>query len=74
MRQNTLKSSFLLVLAAFIWGVAFVAQSVGMDYVGPFTFTGARYLIGGLVLIPSLDMAMMGIKAKPRKKKSFGSV
>ena len=49
MRQNTLKSSFLLVLAAFIWGVAFVAQSVGMDYVGPFTFIGARYLIGGLV-------------------------
>lgn len=47
MRQNTLKSSFLLVLAAFIWGVAFVAQSVGMDYVGPFTFIGARYLIVG---------------------------
>ena len=54
MRQNTMKSSFLLVLAAFIWGVAFVAQSVGMDYVGPFTFTGARYLIGGLVLIPCI--------------------
>ena len=54
MRQNTMKSSFLLVLAAFIWGVAFVAQSVGMDYVGPFTFIGARYLIGGLVLIPCM--------------------
>ena len=54
MRQNTMKSSFLLVLAAFIWGVAFVAQSVGMDYVGPFTFIGARYLIGGLVLIPCI--------------------
>ena len=44
----------MLVLTAFIWGVAFVAQSVGMDYVGPYTFNGARFLIGGLVLIPCI--------------------
>jgi NDP-sugar pyrophosphorylase family protein len=31
--------------------VAFVAQSVGMDYVGPFTFNGTRCIIGGIVLI-----------------------
>ena len=54
MRQNTLKSSFLLVLAAFIWGVAFVAQSVGMDYVGPFAFLFTRSVLGGLVLIPCI--------------------
>lgn len=50
--QTSLKSSFLLFLAALIWGVAFVAQSVGMDYMGPCTFNGARFLIGGTVLLP----------------------
>ena len=42
----------LLLLAAVIWGSAFVAQSVGMEFVGPFTFTFSRSIIGGLVLIP----------------------
>ena len=52
MKKTELGSVALLFLAAFIWGVAFVAQSVGMDYVGPFTFNGCRFLIGGLVLTP----------------------
>ena len=47
-----LKNSLILLLTATIWGVAFVAQSVGMDYVGPFTFLCARSVIGGLVLLP----------------------
>lgn len=42
----------LLLLAAFIWGSAFVAQSVGMDFVGPFTFSTVRSIIGSLVLVP----------------------
>ena len=42
----------MLLLTAFIWGTAFVAQSVGMDYTGPFTFNFARYIVGSLVLIP----------------------
>lgn len=52
MKKTTLKSSFLLFLAAFIWGVAFVAQSVGMDYMGPYSFNGARFLLGSIVLMP----------------------
>ena len=52
MKQNTLRHSLLLLLTAAIWGFAFVAQSVGMDYVQPFTFTAARSLIGGIVLLP----------------------
>lgn len=52
MKKFSLKSSLLLFLAAFIWGVAFVAQSVGMDYMGPLTFNGARFLMGALVLFP----------------------
>lgn len=47
MKKNTLRHSLLLLLTAAIWGFAFVAQSVGMDYVQPFTFTAARSLIGG---------------------------
>lgn len=48
------KNVMVLLLAAFIWGVAFVAQSVGMDYVEPFTFNGIRCLIGSLVLLPCI--------------------
>lgn len=44
----------MLMLTALIWGAAFVAQSVSMDYVGPFTFNAARFFIGGLVLIPCM--------------------
>lgn len=44
----------MLLLTALIWGTAFVAQSVGMDYVGPFTFNAVRSLIGGVFLIPCM--------------------
>lgn len=47
-----MKNNILLALTALIWGCAFVAQSVGMDYVGPFTFNMARFLIGAIVLLP----------------------
>lgn len=47
-----LKNGLLLLLTATIWGVAFVAQSVGMDYMGPMTFNCVRCLMGGLVLLP----------------------
>lgn len=56
MKSAQIKSSLMLTLTAFIWGVAFVAQSVGMDYVGPFTFNSVRAFIGGLVLLPMLPL------------------
>ena len=52
MKEGRLKGNVLLLITATIWGVAFVAQSVGMDYVGPFTFNAVRFLIGGIILIP----------------------
>ncbi len=52
MNKFTLRQSLLLLLTATIWGVAFVAQSVGMDYVQPFTFNAVRNLIGAAVLVP----------------------
>lgn len=51
-KKNSLFGSAQLFLAAIIWGVAFVAQRVGMDYVEPFTFNGIRNIIGALVLVP----------------------
>lgn len=47
-------SSAMLVMTALIWGIAFVAQSEGMNYVGGFTFNACRFLIGGVVLIPCI--------------------
>lgn len=52
MKTGQMRNSLLLLLTAFIWGVAFVAQSVGGDAVGCFTFNGVRSLIGAVVLIP----------------------
>jgi drug/metabolite transporter (DMT)-like permease len=49
-----LRSDLILILAAIIWGFAFVAQRVGMEFVGPFTFNGVRFTLGTLVLVPFL--------------------
>jgi drug/metabolite transporter (DMT)-like permease len=46
------RSDSLLMLAAIIWGSAFVAQRVGMSYVGPLTFNGVRFALGAIVLLP----------------------
>lgn len=54
MKAKRIRSSLMLVLTSLIWGAAFVAQSVGMDYVGPFTFNAARFIVGGIVLIPCI--------------------
>lgn len=50
--MNKFRNSSFLLLTSIIWGLAFIAQSVGMDYIKPFTFNGIRSLIGGVVLIP----------------------
>ena len=52
MTRNELKGNLILLLTALIWGCAFVAQSVSMDYIGPFTFQSIRSLIGSIVLVP----------------------
>ena len=57
MKGVTAKSDALLLTTAIIWGFAFVAQRVGMDYVGPFTFNGIRFAVGSLSLLPLLLMS-----------------
>lgn len=52
MNRTIIRNSFLLFLTALIWGTAFVTQAKGMESMGPFTFTAARSLLGGLVLLP----------------------
>ena len=64
----------MLILTALIWGSAFVAQSIGMDYVGPFTFTAVRNIIGGSVLLPCIALINRGKNtaaqpARPRDRK-----
>ncbi len=63
--KQQIKSSLILLLTATIWGVAFVAQSVGMEYIGPFTFNAIRCVLGGLVLIPVILVL--------KKKKEIGA-
>ena len=46
------RGTILLLLTAMIWGAAFVAQSEGMKYVGPFTMQATRFLLAALVLLP----------------------
>jgi drug/metabolite transporter (DMT)-like permease len=52
MNSKSLKSALLLLIAAAIWGFAFVAQRVGIKFVGSFTFNGVRFALGSLSLIP----------------------
>lgn len=51
MKVNRVRQNVLPVLAALIWGTAFVAQSIGADYVGPFTFNAARSIIAFFFLL-----------------------
>ena len=50
--MKKLRGNLMLLLTALIWGSAFVAQTVGMDHVGPFTFNCVRMFLGALVLLP----------------------
>lgn len=50
--KTKIKATILLFLTAMIWGFAFVAQRVGAEYVGAFTFNGVRFFLGTLSLIP----------------------
>jgi len=54
------KGNLMLLITAFIWGTAFVAQSEGMNYVGPFTYCASRNILGALVLIPVILLFRYG--------------
>lgn len=52
MTKTQLKANILLLLTAAIWGLAFVAQKVGAEHVGAFTYNGIRFALGSISLIP----------------------
>lgn len=52
MEKGNFKSNIVLLLAAAIWGFAFVAQRKGAEYLGPYTFNALRFGIGALSLLP----------------------
>ena len=65
-RSTNVKSSFILTITALIWGLAFVAQRSGMEFVGPFLFMGIRMLLGALTLV--VIVVLMDFVRKMRKK------
>lgn len=68
MKENTkLGHSLLLLLTAFIWGMAFVSQSKGMDYMGPLTFNGVRSLIGAFALVLYILVTRRAVGDKAKK-------
>ena len=68
-----IRNSLLLLLTATIWGVAFVAQSVSMDYIGAFTFNAVRCLIGSLTLLPVIWLLDKKRPVEEKKKVSSPS-
>lgn len=74
MRVNRVRQNVLPLLAAFIWGTAFVAQSVGADYVGAFTFNAARSAVAFVfLLVLSLGMRVVRRRAFPDQPDRYGS-
>lgn len=74
MNKYILRQSMFLFTAAAIWGVAFVAQSVGMDYVDPYTFIAARNVIALVVLLPFvavMDQSRRKKDTQERQKKDY---
>jgi len=63
-----LRGSLCLLLAAFIWGITFVAQLVGMDNIGPFTYGFARYVVG----VMAIFVIWYGFRGKRRDAKEHG--
>ena len=51
-KSKEMRGTVILLITAFVWGVAFVAQSEGAKLVGPFTFLSLRSFLGGIVLLP----------------------
>ncbi len=70
MKKGQLGSEGLLLLSAVIWGFSFVAQRVGMRYVGPFTFNAVRFALGSIVLIP---FAVAALRRRSSQKTDDGT-
>ena len=50
--MSHMKANFLMLIASLIWGTAFVSQTTGMGFIGPFTFSFARFFLAALTVLP----------------------
>lgn len=71
--MKAIRGYILLLIAAFIWGSAFVAQSDGMKYVEPFTYGAIRTLIGSLVLIPVIAVFRLKNRNNTKETKCYSN-
>lgn len=62
MRNQALRADLLMLITALIWGSAFVAQRMGMDSIGPYLYSGLRFALGTLVLLPVVYVLGRGNK------------
>lgn len=65
-----MRGNILLLITAIVWGISFVSQSVGMDYIGPNTFNGIRTVLGAIVLLPVIFVLDKGKKKSGTYKKT----
>jgi drug/metabolite transporter (DMT)-like permease len=67
MIKNKLHSDIVLLIAAIIWGFAFVAQRMGMEFIGPFTYTAVRFTLGFVVLLPFIYFKTFNRKSQSHR-------
>ncbi len=65
MRKQALRADLLMLITAMIWGSGFVAQTSGMDHIGPYLYTGLRFALGSLCLLPLLLRRSGAAKPEP---------
>lgn len=65
MRSQALRADLLMLITAMIWGSAFVAQRLGMDNIGPFLYTGLRFALACVVLLPVLALLQRRQQHRP---------
>ena len=66
MRNQALRADLLMLLTAMIWGSAFVAQRLGMDSIGPFLYSGIRFALAALILLPLLPVLQYCSRGTPQ--------
>jgi len=66
MQKKALRADGMLLLTSVVWGLAFVAQRVGMEHIGPFAFNGIRFALGSLSLLPLIRFSEDAIDCRHR--------
>lgn len=67
---NRGQANFILLLSACVWGIAFVPQAIAAQYIGAFSFSGVRFLLGALIISPLVWREWCYLKAKNHMPKT----